>query len=47
MKIRMFEKLDEVERGVKMGGDPIIQIVTYIAFLWLLPHASGCPIINR
>ena len=47
MKIRMFEKLGEVERGVKMGGDPVIQIVTYIAFLWLLPHASGCPILNR
>jgi replication factor C small subunit len=46
MKIRMFEKLGEVERGVSMGGDPIIQIVTYIAFLWLLPHASGCPLIK-
>jgi len=43
MKVRMFEKLGEVERGYLIGGDPIIQIVTYIAFVWLLPHASSCP----
>jgi DNA polymerase III delta prime subunit len=46
MKVRMFEKLGEIERGVLVGGDPIIQIVTYLAFIWLLPHASGCPLIK-
>jgi len=43
VKIRMFEKLGEVERGFLMGGDPIIQLVTYFAFVWLIPHASKCP----
>lgn len=46
LKIRMFDKLGEVDRGIQMGGDPIIQIVAYLAFIWLLPHASGCPLIK-
>jgi len=43
IKIRMFEKLGEVEHNLNDGGDPIIQLVTYISFIWLIPHATGCP----
>ena len=46
IKIRMFEKLGEVENNLNVGGDPIIQLVTYIAFVWLIPHATGCPLLK-
>jgi replication factor C small subunit len=46
IKIRMFEKLGEVEHNLNDGGDPIIQLVTYIAFVWLIPHATGCPLLK-
>jgi hypothetical protein len=42
----MFEKLGEVEHNLNDGGDPIIQLVTYIAFVWLIPHATGCPLLK-
>ena len=46
IKIRMFEKLGEVENNLNVGGDPIIQLVTYIAFVWLIPHTTGCPLLK-
>jgi replication factor C small subunit len=46
IKIRMFDKLGEVEHNLNDGGDPIIQLVAYIAFVWLIPHATGCPLLK-
>lgn len=46
IKIRMFEKLGQTDANVKFGGDPVVQIITYIAFVWLLPHLSKCPVLS-
>jgi len=47
LKIRMFEKLGQTDANLKFGGDPIVQILSFIAFVWLLPHLSKCPVLNK
>jgi len=46
-KARLYEKLGQVEANTKGGGDPIIQIVSFMAFVWLIPHVSKCPVLNK
>ena len=37
-KIRLFSKLGEIEANSKRGSDMIIQLVAFIAYVWLVPH---------
>jgi replication factor C small subunit len=43
LKIRLFSKLGEVEANSKRGSDPIIQLISFIAYVWLLPYLTKCP----
>jgi len=40
-KIKMIEKLGEVERGIKMGCDPLIQLLSFLATVWLVSHVQA------
>lgn len=46
IKIRMYEKLAETDANLKFGSDPVVQIIGFIAFVWLIPHLSKCPVLN-
>lgn len=44
ISIRLFEKIQETDYALKLGGSPIFQFVGFMAFAWLLPNLpSKCP----
>lgn len=47
VKIRLFAKLGEAEANSKRGSNPIIQIVSFISFVWLIPYLSACPVLSK
>lgn len=46
IKIRIYEKLARTDADMKYGGDPVIHLIGFIAFVWLIPHLSKCPVLN-
>jgi len=46
-RIRLFEKLGEIEDHVKRGSDPLIQLTCFIAFAWKMPHLVKCPVLEK
>jgi len=38
VKIRLYEKLGELERNIRLGGNPLIQMIAFTAFCWIAPH---------
>ncbi len=47
VRIRLYSKLGEVEANAKRGSDPIIQIIAYLAYAWVCPHLTGCPVLDQ
>lgn len=47
VRIRLYSKLGEVEANAKRGSDPIIQIIAYLAYVWVCPHLTGCPVLDQ
>ncbi len=45
-KIRLYSKLGEIEANAKRGSDPIIQIIAFLAYAWVVPHLSQCPVLD-
>jgi len=45
LKIRLYQKLAETEANVKLGGDPVIQLVGYASWIWIAPHLPSCPVL--
>jgi len=43
IKIRLYTKLSDVEYRCRIGSSPLIQLVGFIAWAWVLPHLRGCP----
>ena len=39
-RIKLIEKLGETERGVKMGCDPITQMISFLASCWIINHIT-------
>jgi len=39
VKIRLYDRLAEVERGINMGCTPIIQLASFLASLWVYKYA--------
>lgn len=38
IKIRLYTKLAETERNCRLGSNPLIQLVGFLAFCWIAPH---------
>jgi replication factor C small subunit len=47
VKIRLFEKLGEAEGNSNRGSNPIVQVISFLAFVWLVPYLSPCPILSK
>lgn len=47
LEIRLFAKLAETERAIRVGGNPLIQLVGFIAFAWACPHMVKCPALEK
>lgn len=48
VKIRLYEKLGELERNVKLGTNPLVQFVAFIAYCWIAPHLpKTCPVLTK
>jgi len=45
-KIRLYAKLGEVEANSKRGSDPIIQLISFISYVWIVPHLTSCPVLE-
>jgi DNA polymerase III delta prime subunit len=48
-KIKVYEKLGELERNLKLGTNPLIQLTSFLAFLWIVQYVkvpSKCPLIH-
>lgn len=50
IKIKLYVKLAETERACKIESDPIlplVQLIGFIAYAWLVPHLnSDCPVLK-
>lgn len=45
VKIRLYQKIADVERACKIGANPLIQFVGFIAYAWVVPHLpKECPL---
>jgi len=44
LKVKMYYKLGEVERNLLLGANPLIQLVSFIAYVYALPHVGRCPL---
>jgi len=42
IRVRLYRELGEVEDRCKRGN-PIIQLVSFIAYVWVAPHLMKCP----
>jgi len=40
IKIKLFEKLAEIEYRCRIGSDPVIQLVGFIAYCWIVRHVK-------
>lgn len=40
IKIRLYTKLAETERNCKIGSNPLIQIIGFLAYAWISPHLT-------
>ena len=46
-KIKVYEKLGELERNLKLGTNPLIQLTSFLAFLWVVQYVkvpAECPL---
>ena len=45
LRTKLYIKLAEVEHRCKTGSNPLIQLVNFMAWAWILPHLpQGCPL---
>ena len=50
VRIKIYEKLGELERNLKLGTNPIIQLTSFLAFLWIVQYVkvpSECPLVAK
>ena len=46
-RVKLYVKLQEVSRYMKYGNDPIIELVGFVAYAFLVPHFSDeCPVLK-
>lgn len=47
LKIKLYTKLSDIEHRCKVGSNPLVQLVSFISWAWILPHLSHkCPIME-
>lgn len=43
-RIKLFEKLGEIEHHIKTGGNPLVQLTPFVSFCWVIKHLPNeCP----
>jgi len=47
IRIRLYEKLAELEYRMKLSCDPYIQILGFLAFVWVIRYVPKCPIMRK
>jgi len=48
VKARLFVKLSDVEYRIKFGASPVIQLVAFISYVWIVKYLPAkCPLLNR
>ena len=46
-RLQLYMKLAETERACKIGCNPLVQLVSFVAYAWLIPHlGSECPVMK-
>jgi len=46
VRIRLYTKLSDVEARLKVGSNPLIQLVGFLAWAWVIPHLAKCPVLK-
>lgn len=41
LKIKLYIKLSDTEHRCKVGSNPLVQLVSFISWAWILPHLKG------
>jgi hypothetical protein len=45
-RVKLYVKLQESQRALKYGTDPIIELVGFVAYAFLVPHfTNSCPVL--
>lgn len=43
-RIKLFQKLGEIDHNIKMGGNPLVQLTPFVSFCWVIKHLPNeCP----
>ncbi len=40
---RLFVKLSDLESNTRRGGHPLIHVISFISYAWIMPHLLRCP----
>lgn len=48
VKVRLYVRLDEAQRNCRIGKNPLVSLIGFLAFAWVAPHLKvGCPVIKE
>jgi len=46
VRIRLYAKLSDAEARIRVGSNPLIQLVGFLAWAWVIPHLAKCPVLK-
>jgi len=47
IKIKLIEKVSDLEYRIKVGSDPYIQLIGFLSFVWIIKYTKHCPLMKR
>lgn len=47
VQIRLYDKLGEVESRCNYSNEPLVQLISFIAYAWVAPRLMRCPALER
>jgi replication factor C small subunit len=47
VRVRLYARLAEAERAIRLGANPLIQLVGFLAYAWVAPHLRKCPLLGE
>ena len=47
IRVKLFDKLAELEYRLTVGSNPLIQLIGFIAYVWVVRYVPDCPLMQR
>ena len=47
IKIKLYDKVAELDYRITVGSNPLIQLIGFLAYVWVVRYVPDCPIMKR